>query len=82
MSSIRAILKICLDVVLSKSYNFDKLGENHPLIVKAVSPISEEYKIFAQVPHPLIKFDQKHFVEVTRPMQQTILKIGPIFVQK
>ncbi len=80
--SIRAILKTCLDVVLFKSGNFDNLGENCPLIVKAVSPILDKYKIFAKVPHPLIKFDEKHDDEVTEPIQQTILKIGPIFVQK
>ncbi len=66
--SIRAILKTYLDVVSSKSGNFDKLGENHPLIVKAISPILDEYKIFAKVPHPLIKFDQKHVCEITEPI--------------
>ncbi len=65
-----------------KSGNFDKLGENYPLIVKAVSPILDEYKIFAKVPHPSIKVDQKHDGEVTEPVQQTILKIGPVLVQK
>ncbi len=39
MGSIRAILKTCLEVVSSKLGNFDKLGENHTQIVKAVSPI-------------------------------------------
>ncbi len=32
----------------------------------AVSPILDEYKIFAKVPYPLIKFDKKHKDEVTR----------------
>ncbi len=63
MGLIRAILKTYL-VVLSKSGSFDKLGENYPLIVKAISPILDEYKIFAKVLHPLIKFDQKHDGEV------------------
>ncbi len=64
----------------SKSGFFDKLGETQPLIVKAVSPILDEYKIFVKVPHPVIKFDQKHDGEIAEPIQQTILKIGPIFV--
>ncbi len=32
--------------------------------------------------HPLIKFDEKHNGEVTEFVQQTILNIDPIFVQK
>ncbi len=70
-SLIRAILKTCLDVVSSKLGSFDKLGENHPLIVKAISPILDEYKIFAKVPHPLIKCDQKHDGKVTESVRQT-----------
>ncbi len=52
------------------------------LIAIAISHVLDEYKLFAKVPHPLIKFDEKHDGEVTEPVQRTILKIGPIFMQK
>ncbi len=78
-------LKTWLVAISSKSCNFNKLGENPALtniIVRAISPILNKYKIFAKVPYPLIKFDEKHDGEVAEHIQQTILKIGPIFVQK
>ncbi len=74
-------MKTYLDVV-SKSGNLDKLGENNPLIVKAVSLILDKYKILGKVPHPLIKFDEKHDGDVTELIQQIILKIGLISVQE
>ncbi len=54
----------------------------HLLIVRGISPVLDDYKIFAKVLHPLIKFDKKYDSEVNEPIQQTILKISSIFVQK
>ncbi len=66
MCSITAILKTYLVNISSKSGNFDKVGEKPPLlVVRAISPILDKYKIFAKVPYPLIKFGEKRDGKVT-----------------
>ncbi len=69
--SIMTILKTCLAAISSISVNFDKLDEKLPLlIVRVILPILDVYTIFKKVRHLLIKFDEKHDGEVTKPQDR------------
>ncbi len=50
-----------LTIVLSKSNEFDNIAEKNTLtIVQALWTIFSDFKIFAEMAHHLIKFDEKH----------------------
>ncbi len=43
-------------------------------MAKPFSPIFDDFKILAEVPHPLVKFDEKSDCEVAESIQPTVLE--------
>ncbi len=58
-----------LAIISVKLGDFDKMAQRKCPTIKG---IFDKYKIFAKVPHPLRKFDEKHDGEVADPERPTI----------
>ncbi len=67
-------LKTALDSILFKSEDFSKMVEKNPLL-KALSPILDDFKIFTKGTIFYDSSDEKHDGEITKPVWPTVLEI-------